>query len=100
VHHLLHRKLFLRSLSKSQTVLGENRVETLVPSGTRPLPPQMCPTLERVQTLTGCPGKWWSHHPWRCSKNVYMWHFRTWFSRHSGVRLTVGLDDLGGLLQP
>jgi len=16
----------------------------------------------------GCPGKWWSHHPWRCSK--------------------------------
>jgi len=18
----------------------------------------------------GCPGKWWSHHPWRCSKNV------------------------------
>jgi len=19
---------------------------------------------------TGCPGQWWSHHPWRCSKNV------------------------------
>jgi len=19
---------------------------------------------------TNCPGKWWSHHPWRCSKNV------------------------------
>ena len=19
---------------------------------------------------TGCPGKWWSHHPWRCSKYV------------------------------
>jgi len=19
---------------------------------------------------TGCPGKWWSHHFWRCSKNV------------------------------
>jgi len=19
---------------------------------------------------TGCPGKGWSHHPWRCSKNV------------------------------
>jgi len=19
---------------------------------------------------TGCPGKWWSRHPWRCSKNV------------------------------
>jgi len=21
-------------------------------------------------TGTGCPGRWWSHHPWRCSKNV------------------------------
>jgi len=19
---------------------------------------------------TGCPVKWWSHHPWRCSKNT------------------------------
>jgi len=19
---------------------------------------------------TGCPGKWWGHHPWRCSKNM------------------------------
>jgi len=19
---------------------------------------------------TGCPGKWLSHHPWRCSKDV------------------------------
>jgi len=19
---------------------------------------------------TGCPGKWYSHHPWRCSKDV------------------------------
>ncbi|KAK4828172.1 hypothetical protein QYF61_024421 [Mycteria americana] len=23
-----------------------------------------------------------------------MWHFRTWFSRHGGVGLAVGLDDL------
>jgi len=23
-----------------------------------------------------------------------MWHFRTWFSRHGGVGVTVGLDDL------
>jgi len=21
-------------------------------------------------TGIGCPEKWWSHHPWRCSKNV------------------------------
>ncbi|KAK4810983.1 hypothetical protein QYF61_014455 [Mycteria americana] len=26
-----------------------------------------------------------------------MWHFRTWFSRHGGVGLTVGLDDLKGI---
>jgi len=19
---------------------------------------------------TGCPGRWWSQHPWRCSKKV------------------------------
>jgi len=26
-----------------------------------------------------------------------MWHFRTWFSRHSGVGVMAGLDDLRGL---
>jgi len=30
---------------------------------------------------TGCPGKWWSPHPWRCSKNMQVWHFGTWFGR-------------------
>jgi len=49
---------------------------------------------------TGCPGSWWSHHPWRHSKTVWMWQFRTWFSRHGGVGLAVGLDDLRGLFQP
>jgi len=28
-----------------------------------------------------------------------MWHFGTWFSRHGGVGLTFGLDDLRGLFQ-
>ena len=49
---------------------------------------------------TGCPGKWWSHHPWRGSKTVWMWHFKTWFNRYGGDGLTVGLDDLRGLFQP
>jgi len=33
----------------------------------------------------GCPGRWWSHHPWRCSRNVQMlyWGF-------SGEILMVG----------
>jgi len=33
-------------------------------------------------------------------KTVWMWHLGTWFSRHGGVGLMVGLGDLGGLFQP
>jgi len=33
-------------------------------------------------------------------KNVYMWHFRIWFSRNGGVEWMVELDDLRGLFQP
>jgi len=22
----------------------------------------------------GCPGRWWGHHPWRCSRTVWMRH--------------------------
>ena len=29
-----------------------------------------------------------------------MWHFGTWFSRHGGVGLAVGLDVLRALFQP
>ena len=25
-----------------------------------------------------CPGKWWGHHPWRCSGIVEMWHWGMW----------------------
>jgi len=56
--------------------------------------------LPRSHCPGGTPPGWWSHRPWRCSKNMYMWHFRTWFSRHGGVGLTVGLDNLRGLFQP
>jgi len=48
----------------------------------------------------GCPWQWWSPHPWRGSKTVWMWHLGTWFSRHGGVGWMVGLDDLRGLFQP
>jgi len=24
---------------------------------------------------TGCPGRWWSHCPWRYSKTVWLWHW-------------------------
>jgi len=39
----------------------------------------------------GYPGKWLSHHPWRCSKNIQIWHLGIWFSRHGDVGRTVGL---------
>ena len=28
----------------------------------------------RKHLLSGCPGRWWSHRPWRCSRAVWMWH--------------------------
>ena len=49
-------------------------------------------------TETGCPGKWWSHHPWRCPRNVDV-ALSDVVSRHGG-RWTIGLDDLSGLFQP
>ena len=52
-------------------------------------------------TVPGSPGRWWSHHPWRCSRSILMWHWGTWLS---GEMLVVGgqldLDDRGGLFQP
>lgn len=36
----------------------------------------------------------------KCSEHVWMWDVGIWFSsKHSGVRLTVGLNDLGALFQ-
>lgn len=23
-------------------------------------------------------GRWWSHHRWRCSRTLWMWHWGTW----------------------
>ncbi|KAK4809894.1 hypothetical protein QYF61_023381 [Mycteria americana] len=49
----------------------------------------------------GCPGQWWSRHPWRYLKAVWMRCLGTWCSGGLGsVRFTVGLHDLKGLFQP
>ena len=28
---------------------------------------------ENTVFRTGCPGRWWSHHPWRCWRDMEMW---------------------------
>ena len=33
-------------------------------------------------TGMGCPESWWSHRPWRRSKNVWMLSWETWFSEN------------------
>jgi len=30
----------------------------------------------------GCPGRWWSHRSWRCSRNIWTLCWRTWFSEN------------------
>lgn len=30
-------------------------------------------------------GRWWSHSPWGCSRNIYMLYRRTWFSEEKLV---------------
>lgn len=46
----------------------------------------------------GGSGKQLNHHPWRFSKNVWMWRLVTWFIGGLGsARVEVGLGDLRGL---
>ena len=33
-------------------------------------------------TGMGCPGTWWSHRPWKCSRNVWTLCWGTWFSEN------------------
>lgn len=47
---------------------------------------------EQVGVATGCPGKWWSCHPWRYLKHMWMWHLGTQFRGGLGsVRLCLDL---------
>lgn len=49
----------------------------------------------------GCPGKWWSHCPWGCLKDVQIKHLGAWFSGGLGsAGLMVGLGDLKGPFNP
>ena len=31
-----------------------------------------------------CPGRWWSHRPWRCPRAMEMWHWGDMVSGHGG----------------
>jgi len=33
-----------------------------------------------------CPGRWWGHHPWRCSRTMEMWQGGTWSVGMVGMR--------------
>lgn len=49
---------------------------------------------------TDCPGEWWNHHPWKCSKNKEVWCLGTGCSGGlSSVGSMIGLNDLGSLFQ-
>ena len=34
---------------------------------------KICSPKEWLGIGTGCPGRWWSHHPWNSSRNMEMW---------------------------
>jgi len=58
-------------------------------------------SLKKCQCVgIGCPGRWLTHHPLKCSRNVQIWYRGTKFSEHGGDGLMVGLDHLRGLFQP
>jgi len=61
------------------------------------LPPYCQATKEWSGIGPGCPGA--GPQTWRCSQNLWMWPFETWFGRRGAVGLAVGLDDLRGLFQ-
>ena len=33
-----------------------------------------------VRHWNGCPGRWWSRHPWQCSRGVWMRSYEIWLS--------------------
>ncbi|KFV74021.1 Unconventional myosin-Ig, partial [Dryobates pubescens] len=38
----------------------------------------------------GCPGRWRSAHPWRCSRSLGAWHLGPWFDGQGGAGLQAG----------
>ena len=45
-------------------------------------------------TGMGCPEGWWSHWPWRRSRNIWMLCWGTWFNENRCDGWMVGLGDL------
>ena len=58
-----------------------------------------CFSKRVVRQWHSCPGRWCSHHPWRCSRTVWMWHWGMWSVGMVGW-VGVGLGDLRGHFYP
>lgn len=44
---------------------------------------------------TGYPEGWWSHHPWRCPRGIWIWCWVLWVRGYSdGAMLMLELDNL------
>lgn len=52
-----------------------------------------------VRIGRGCPGMWWSHCPWKRSRNNWMWYLVLWSNPHGGVQSNTEHDDLRDLFQ-
>jgi len=51
----------------------------------------ICSQKEWQCIRTDCPGRWWGHCPWRCSRTVEMWHWGTWWD---GLGLDLGILEV------
>lgn len=41
--------------------------------------------LGQSGTGIGCPGRWHSHHPWRCSRGIWIWPWVMWLRGYRGT---------------
>jgi len=74
-------------LSSQVTVTGQELIMALicVRGGSGWVLGKTTPQKERWGIGTGCPGTWWRHHPWRCSKTMEVWYWGTGLAQMVGM---------------
>lgn len=94
------RKVGVRLFSKAASVRMRGHICKLSHGGFR-LDIRRNSFMESVLNIRmDCPGRWWSHHLWRCSRKNRSWQSVLWSSWRSGDQSKVGCNDLRGLSQP